>query len=157
MKLIHYSPEIIEYLEPITYDQNLSWRSKPIGLWVSVEHENSDMNWKEWCEGESFQLENLKYAHEITLKKDATIFYIKTPEELFSFTREYPYSTRTYDIEYDTYKLNWNKISEEYQGIIITPYLWECRLSIESSWYYCWDCSSGCIWDLTCIDKFELI
>ena len=39
-------------------------------------------------------------------------------------------------------------------GIIISPYQWDCRLALESGWYYGWDCSSGCIWDISCIQDF---
>lgn len=56
-----------------------------------------------------------------------------------------------------TYELDWLKVKQKYQGIIIAPYQWKCRMAQETKWYYGWDCASGCIWDLDCIDEFKLI
>jgi hypothetical protein len=158
MKLIHYSSELIESLEPRYYDQNLrKWQAKPNGLWLSVEDENVGYNWKEWCESEKFRLECLEFSYEIKLKENANVIHLKTSEDIFKFTKEHPLKTRDWDAEWDTYQLDWNKIREKYQGIIISPYQWKCRLALESSWYYGWDCTSGCIWDLNCIEEFRKI
>ena len=157
MKLIHYSSELIKSLEPRCYDQNQKWKAKPRGLWFSVESDDVDYNWKEWCEAEKFNLECLKFSFEIILKENANILHLKTEQEILEFTKEFPLKTRDWDVEWDTYQLDWNKIKEKYQGIIISPYQFECRLSLESSWYYGWDCSSGCIWDLNCIEEFTKI
>lgn len=158
MRLIHYSPRIIESLEDRPYYQeDLSWQAKPNGLWISVEGDKLGENWKEWCETEEFCVENLKHSYEILLKEDARILHLKTPEEIFEFTKKYPLRIRGWDADSDTYQLEWFEVKKKYQGIIISPYQWPCRLSLESCWYYGWDCSSGCIWDLKCIDKFTLV
>jgi hypothetical protein len=47
--------------------------------------------------------------------------------------------------------IDWQRVAEQHQGIIITPYQWECRYSID--WYYIWDCASGCIWDPDAIES----
>lgn len=155
MKLIHYSPELIEALDDRKYDQNnMPFHHKPNGLWISV---HGSCDWKNWCENENFSLENLRYSYEISVKKNANILYISTPEELYEFTKKYPFSTRQFDMDYDTYQIDWYKVKSKYQGIIIAPYQWDCRLSLESNWYYSWDCASGCLWDLKCIDKFERV
>ena len=156
MRLIHYSSEDIEKLETRSYDQNeFRWHAKPHGLWVSVEGENVGDNWKEWCEGEKFELECLVNSYEVMLKDDANILQLKTAEEIFEFTKKFPIKTRDWDAEWDTYQLDWNKVKSLYQGIIISPYQWGCRLALESCWYYGWDCSSGCLWDLTCIKEWK--
>ena len=153
MKLIHYANAEFS-LEPKEYDQELlTWKAKPNGLWVSVQGKD---DWKNWCESEEFRVENLAVSYEVKLKKNANICYLKSKEELFDFTKKYPSKTRVFDPDSDTYQLNWSEISEHYQGIIIPKYLWECRLALESSWYYGWDCASGCIWDLECIKEFKL-
>jgi hypothetical protein len=45
----------------------------------------------------------------------------------------------------------WDRLRERYQGLIVTPYIWERRLTMgngpDAMWYYFWDCASGCIWD----------
>ena len=48
---------------------------------------------------------------------------------------------------YDVYDIDWNRVAKKYQGIIITPYIWERRLTTTCTWYYGWDVASGCIWD----------
>ena len=50
------------------------------------------------------------------------------------------------------YMLDFLKVMDEYDGIIIAPYQYSCRLMNSSTaWYYGWDCASGCIWNLGCI------
>jgi hypothetical protein len=155
MLLIHYSKSIIESLDDRPYLQTeLSWQAKPNGLWISVEDEGSGYNWREWCIAEDFVVDRLKYSHQLILKPSAKIIHLKTPEEIFEFTKKYAAPTRFFDKEYDTNEINWDEVKKEYQGIIISPYQWDCRLALESQWYYGWDCSSGCIWDLKCIQEF---
>jgi hypothetical protein len=161
IKLIHYSGLHLDKLEPFTYDQKEKiYHAKPLGVWVSVEGDSSEDNisWKEWCISENFQLEHFKHSYEVILKDDANVLHLKTSDEIFEFTKKYPlplekgwYSWRSKD----TYQIDWVKVAEKYQGIIIAPYQWDCRLSIDCSWYYGWDCASGCIWDLDCIKEFK--
>ncbi len=158
MNLIHYSSEVIPKLEKREYSQSeLIWQAKPNGLWVSVEYDENipdNYNWNEWCKAQNFQIEELKYAYEIILKQDANILHLKTPEEIREFSRKYPLKTRDWDAEHGTYQLRWDVVKKEYQGIIISPYQWDCRLAVDTCWYYGWDCSSGCIWDLECVKEF---
>lgn len=160
MKFIHYTDSPIDVLEHREYSQEeLNWKAKPNGLWFSVEdvgkHPNN-YNWKEWCESEKYRTEYLEVSYEIILKEDAKILHLKTPEEITEFTKLYPLKTRDWDAEWDTYQLQWEEVKAKYQGIIISPYQWDCRLGLETSWYYGWDCSSGCIWDISCIKEFKL-
>lgn len=161
MKLIHYSSEIIDSLDERPYIQSdLSWQAKPAGLWISIEgmpNTPNNQTWKEWCEQEDFCVENLKYPYEISFKEQANILHLKTPEEIFEFTKKFPLKSRDWDAEWDTYQLDWDEVKSLYQGIIIAPYQWSCRLSLESCWYYGWDIPSGCLWDLKCIKEFKRI
>jgi hypothetical protein len=154
MRLVHYANEKFS-LEPKEYAQSeLSWQAKPNGLWFSVE---GPYDWKWWCTGENFNLENLAVSYELKLKENAKILYLETETEILEMAEKYPFKTRTWDADSDTYQLNWNDIKKEYQGIIIPQYLWACRMSQNSCWYYGWDCASGCIWDLDCIEEFKLM
>ena len=153
MRLIHYTKEKFS-LEQIEYAElQLSFQSKPAGFWVSVE---GPYDWEWWCKAETYNLENLVVSYEVKLKENAKILYLETETEIFEMAKKYPAKIRTWDAESDTYRLDWNEIKKEYQGIIIPQYLWECRLSQKSCWYYGWDCASGCIWDLSCIEEFNL-
>ena len=110
--LVHYASEKFS-LEPREYPQEeLSWQAKPNGLWVSVE---GDYDWKWWCEGEEYNLENLVVSYEVELKDDANILYITTADEIFNFAKEYPYLREQWNdpIGRDlcqTYELDWNKV-----------------------------------------------
>ena len=158
MKLIHYTDSPIQSLEPRDYSQkDLSWQAKPNGLWFSVEITErfpNNYNWKEWCEANSYRIASLDVSYEIILKEDANILHLKTEQEILEFTKEYPLKTRDWDAEWDTYQLEWDEVKKKYQGIIISPYQWNCRLALETCWYYGWDCSSGCIWNISCIKEF---
>lgn len=159
MRLIHYTNEKFS-LKPKEYPEyEIHWHRKPNGFWVSVEGES---DWKSWCEGESFELQNLVVSYEVKLKKDDKILYLKTASDILSFTKKYPYIRDQWDNPEGrricgSYEIDWLKVKENYQGIIIAPYQWDCRLSTKCSWYYGWDCASGVIWDLDCIEEFNLI
>jgi len=162
MKLIHYSDKIIEKIEDRSYTEtNREWYAKPSGFWFSVEGEECGINWREWCKQEDFYVECLKNPHEILLKENAKIIHLKTPNEIIEFTKKYPFLREQWNNVQGrrlcrSYELDWDKVKQEYQGIIISPYQWACRLSNDTVWYYGWDCSSGCIWDISCIKEFSL-
>ena len=120
--------------------------SKPHGLWVSVEDFEEDENWKTWCETEKFRVECLKYRYLVTINPKAKIIYLKTTEEITEFGKTYAWDGLLSD-EY-IYALNWDHLMSEYDGIIIAPYQWDCRFGSLTSWYYGWDCASGCIWNI---------
>ncbi len=158
MKLIHYT-DVPFSIEPRKYDQNdVYWKNKPRGLWVSIE---GKYDWKWWCEEEQFCLEDLTVSYDVKLKNDANILYLKTEEEILNLSKIYSFINPQWDNPegrriFGGYEVDWKKIAEEYQGIIIAPYQWKCRLAEPCSWYYGWDCASGCIWDLDCIKEFNL-
>ena len=83
--------------------------------------------------------------------------YLTTDEQVLNFAKLYPYAKSLWHNELDTHEIDWKKVKSKYQGIIIAPYQWSCRLNLDSNWYYGWDCASGCIWDLDCIKDFKLI
>lgn len=159
MRLIHYTNEKFS-LEPRKYDQSeLDWQAKPNGLWITVE---GPYDWKWWCEEEEYNLERLIVSYEIKLKEDAKILYLITEREILNMSIRFPYIKPQWDnpegqLICRTYEIDWKKVKEKYQGIIIPQYFWDCRLSEKSCWYYGWDCASGCIWDLECIEEFKLI
>lgn len=154
-RLIHYTNEKFS-LEPRDYDQHTrSWHTKPYGFWVSIEGEN---DWKDWCESEDFRVDHLAVSYEIELKENCNILHLKTCEDILNFTKTYPYLRSSLnDPDVAVYEIEWWKVKKEYQGIIISPYQWACRMELGTSWYYGWDCASGCIWDIGCIKEFKLL
>lgn len=159
MKLIHYTNKEFDLKCRDYSEDHKTWSPKPSGFWFSVEGE---YDWKWWCESEKFNLENLAIAYEIILKPDTNILHLKTEEEVINFSKQYPYIRPQWRNPIGlkicaSFELDWEKIKEKYQGIIIAPYQWKCRLHLDCNWYYGWDCASGCIWDLECIQEFKLI
>jgi len=165
-KLFHYSGNKVGKLQSNFYEKYKDYwpeegSMKPCGLWISVEESEDDYSWFEWCKGEKFRLENLRHKYFVTLACDAKILHLKSPEEIHRFSIKYaandPFDFDRASIfnrktEY-VYIISWKRVKEEYEGIIISPYQWVCRLSSDTSWYYPWDCASGCIWNL---DKVTL-
>jgi hypothetical protein len=158
MDLTHYDTEPITLNREHTYVQEKmrSWVDKPRGLWVSVDGED---DWKSWCENESFDLDGLKHAHRVVLTEDANVLHIADAQQFLGFVEQYSVPDPTWEERlnipnYDYVAIDWIKVADEYDGIIIAPYRWEFRLSF--MWYYGWDCASGCIWNLKVIKDFEL-
>ena len=127
---------------------------KPIGFWVSVEG-NGD-GWRDWCTEQHVFTDQLAYEHKITLAPDANILVLSSPAELLKLTDDYWHES---EINFGSHvmSLDWPRLAESYQGIIITPYIWSQRLEPRTFWYYGWDCASGCIWDLDAIANVELM
>lgn len=147
-RLVHFSTEPITELDPsYTYDR-AGYNFKPAGFWVSVEG-NGD-GWSDWCRGEQFRLDGLTYPHGVELDPAAAILRLTTADEIRAFTEEWRTKfdrTRPWVDTLDG--IDWGRLASSYQGIVISPYSWECRLEV--FWYYGWDCASGCIWDLSAI------
>lgn len=132
-----------------------SWKgSKPHGLWVSIEEELDPYGWKQWCYDEGFREDHFQFSYEIILKEDANILWLRTCEELDKFTVKYNIVS---EIFLSNLKLDWETVRDSYNGIFISPYLWERRLHPHTSWYYSWDCASGCIWNVDCIKEFKVV
>ncbi len=159
-KFYHYSSLPIESLDVDFYEDqkgNKRFASKPIGFWISVEDFEGDTNWKTWCIEEKFHLHGLKHKYLVKLKENARILYLSQVSQIKEFSLKYRKEKREYLYENFIYEIKWEDLQPEYDGIIIAPYQYECRLyTPETSWYYGWDCASGCIWNLDCIESFTL-
>jgi len=128
---------------------------KPSGFWVSDEDE---FGWSEWCRGEEFHLEALRYAFEVTIKPDANVLLVSGADNFLAFHERFAVHdlADAYYSVFDKGSPDWVAVAEQFQGIVITPYLWEFRLS-GYDWYYGWDCASGCIWDAEAIGSVTLL
>ncbi len=162
MKLVHFSSNPIKKVYSTPRDE-AGFGNKPNGLWVSDEE---DHGWRTWCNDNDYGHGEgaFDHAYEVKLAPNANILYIKNALELLKFTHEYKAKSpmngtragvvREYEIVYD---IDWPRVMEKYQGIIITPYIWELRLEMLTSWYYGWDCASGCIWDAEAVERIKLL
>lgn len=148
----HWDAAPVEFdrMRVYTLDENQSYRKyfKPVGLWFDV-----DSDWKRWCEGETFELECIATPHVLTFKPSANILRLKSSFDLSLFTEKYCRVPR-HERDRDSYAIDWPRVREEHDGIIIAPYQWECRMDL--MWYYVWDCASGCVWNLDCVEEFTV-
>lgn len=149
LMLSHFSDKRLSLDSLVALEQDAA-RFKPRGFWVSVDGPD---DWEGWCTSEGFRLERLAIRHRVTVTDAANILRMSCGAELDDFTRRYAG-------EWDSFrgnKIDWPKVAGDYDGIIIAPYVWSCRLDGPSSgWYYSWDCASGCIWNLDAIASIEV-
>ncbi len=167
-ELYHYTENPIEKLIPDFHpmiQEYMSPKAKPYAFWFSVEDYEGDENWKTWCQGEEFRLEGLAHRYKVILKSDAKILLLNNAQQVIDFGMKYQGNDQTdfnkWCCKYGhsgypyVYMIKWNEVCNEYDGIIIAPYQWSCRMEFFTSWYYGWDCSSGCIWNYDAIDRIE--
>jgi hypothetical protein len=145
--LTHYSHEHIDVVQPL-YSQLASASPKPRGFWVSID--SDPQNWRSWCETEDFHSYALEQVHDVALRADANILLLDSAAALDEFTEAYgePFHSITY--------IRWHRVAAMHSGIIIAPYQWSRRLNDRTGWYYGWDCASGCIWDVSVIERIAL-
>lgn len=145
MKLIHYADHEVSGFTPPTEAQKISY--KPRGLWVS-DDADSESNWETWCRGEDFALQRLTHVHEIEISGYGTIAHLRNARSLDAFHDRYkaePDWARGLNFAMEL--IDWRMVVADYQGIVISPYIWERRLDgPANNWYYGWDCASGCLW-----------
>ena len=126
-----------------TYPLYKDYHLKPHGLWYSI-----DTEWIEWCKDNqpSFIKPN-SFNLEINLNE---CIVISTEKELVDFNKEYTIES------YYKY-IDWNVVRKKFKGIEIRNYkeLYEYRYNFDYLWFSGWDVSSGCIWDLSIINKVE--
>lgn len=140
-KVIHYSCEEFE-LDDRGYHQRID--IKPSGLWVTNDNEN---NWKEWCIAEQFRLERLKYRTEYEISKNANLLILDTNIQFDMFNIKFSKTKYGFNI------IDWNEVARNWDGILIPNYFFQRRLDLDCSWYYGWDCASGCIWNTKVLRK----
>lgn len=152
MRLTHWSAEALPVLENREQEYaHTSEYAKPNGFWLS--DESAEMSWSTWCEENDFRRDRL--TTRIEFEVDMTnVLHLKTPSELREFAAHYNYPYRWGS--YVDYPIRWQNVAKDYKGILITPYQWECRLAEQTlTWYYPWDCASGCFWDVSCLTRIN--
>ncbi len=145
IRYFHWSREELDEIEPVSYEQSFI---KPIGFWVSV-----DNSWEKWCKYSRGPLG--KYCYEVFFDS-SRILSITGVEQLVEFIE----GSRVFE---DKEFPDWSVLAEKYDGIFIynyeeiqeeiyrryTPeYVW---------WFYGWDCSSGCIWNVDAIKNVKSV
>lgn len=118
---------------------------KPRGLWVSVDGEH---DWPSWCASEMPGWMEGVQRYRVHLVDEPRVLRISDVCGMEDFQRAWGRDCgRGWGDKY----IDWPLVAEAYHGIIIAPYIWPCRM--EMSWYYGWDCASGCIWNADAIAR----
>jgi len=122
--------------EKITFRNNPEQKIhfKPKGLWYGI-----GASWVDWIRNEQPDWEE-DYTHIINVDL-SKIKVIRNYQELIEFNDEY--GTK----EKSSADIDWMKVSKDYSGIEIAPYIYKARYDREVFWYYAWDVASGCIWN----------
>lgn len=147
MILTHFTKEPFTLDRSRTYEEKEEYIYKPHGLWLS--HESTDNGWKSWCKSEEFALERLKFERRFKII-EGDVLILRSLKDMRDFNDKY---TMYHDQVRSLTFIDWVKVKRDYKGLIITPYHWPLRLDMDFSWYYGWDCASGCIWDLSAIKE----
>ena len=135
--------------DPIELDPFCEYKQKPLckpsGLWFDV-----DGAWKTWCKHNDFREMTLKHCYEVIIPDSHDILKITNAEQLDDFTEMFRDRTQIAVVS-----LDWPTITQIFDAIVIAPYIWSRRLYISTTWYYGWDCASGCVWNLNGVSLQE--
>lgn len=137
-KLTHLSETDAGFISKVYDVTEKSGYMKPKGFWYGV-----DGDWQRWCESENYNVDEYKFIYDVDLGS-CNILKITNRNELLKFHNKYSIPQDNPYLCGDYSKINWLKVSEDYDGLQIAPYIWEERLNL--SWYYGWDCASGVVW-----------
>lgn len=150
MNLSHFSWKLVD--EMYSVEQVDALAAKPKGFWVSVDGED---DWPCWCTQEEFRDIQAQVHYRAVLSPEANIRYITSSAEMLEFDKEFGevlYPGSSCPSRY----VNWFNVSQQCQGIIIAPYLWDMRRN-GPDWYWSWDVASGCVWDSAAVASLELV
>ena len=147
MQLSHFTSEPIDAI--VSKSQKEDEYFKPRGLWVSVDGPD---DWLSWCRTEEYGDIDNKIRYKVGLNGNCNVLILSTSDQIKDFNKKYSFTPPAFrDFPGRMRYINWEKVANDYQGLIIAPYCWELRLDSDMSWYYGWDCASGCIWDGTAV------
>ena len=130
-------PDLKPYCTAVALPQDRLF--KPHGVWYS---DGQQDNWLNWCCGEDCQHFLRRYLYRLELDR-TSMLVLKTEQDLKDFTQQYG----THELGWEFVReINWPQVQQRFTGIEIMPYQWNSRLEPATSWYYSWDCASGCVW-----------
>jgi hypothetical protein len=148
MRLIHFSKSPLGEIRPAQQHRAREMRLKPNGLWLSDE---SDIGWSRMAP--AIDVELGRYQSLVTLAPAHNCLILSTPESILQLTLDFPNPRAGRGTQY----INWNRIAQEFDGLIVTPYqahlLWDrnCR------WFRLWVAAVGCVWNPAAIQSIEPI
>jgi hypothetical protein len=155
----HLSAKEIKTLRPAKLKPDGEPHLKPPGFWYEVND-----SWFEWCKvemphwvgladpstkGKKLPRDRQPYTLRYWVSvQEANLLYISDTTQFDEFVRIYGYD------RLDSARfmgrpdyIDWIEVANAgYDGVEISPYLWERRLE-GGLWYYGWDVASGVVWN----------
>jgi hypothetical protein len=103
---------------------------------------------------EQFCLDHLTCVHDVELVPNANVLILRSAEEIDRFNAEWTEHGNAGEMFFSY--IAWSTLRQKFDGLIVTPYIWDRRLAPNCMWYYGFDCASGCIWHPTAIRSITL-
>lgn len=126
-------------------------RDKPNGFWVSVPGSHG---WTDYLRETGMPVP--AHRHLIEIADDARILVLGTVDAILEFSRTYAGRSLWGETPVPGDSIDWDAVTERWQGIVIAPFQPTLRRDPRTCWYYGWDCASGCIWDPAAILRTSL-
>lgn len=140
MILNHYTAEPFTFDAQRTYQQEPVGNGKPHGLWLS--DDSGGNGWKDWCERENWG--SLTHRTQFETNTSGNLILIDDEYSLNVFELLYSRELAPAGSGYSYRGIDWARVTERFDGIVIAPYR---RIWPASVWYSAWDCDSACIWN----------
>ena len=150
MRLTHYSNDPFDLNPDYPYLQpNPHFLRKPSGLWVSVDE--AEYGWPEFCKDE-FHWPTLENPKKFELIDKSNVIIIENTHDLLQFQKVYQakYGHSEHPLWFEP-AVDWPRVAKDADGIIVNPY--ERYFDAPLPWHSRWDCSSGCIWNLSVLKE----
>lgn len=151
MTFTHFAKRYVSSVYDV--EQDAAPQSKPNGLWLSVDGED---DWPSWCRSEDFRVDKLTRGTRVALVPNPNVLFIRNEDALRAFTNRWAKNLPGLDLRGNLF-IDWRGVAEIVDGIVIAPYVYSCRLAMDTTWYYGWDCASGCIWKARAVASIEEI
>ena len=122
------------------------WQAKPHSgraFWIS--DESAERGWLDWCLSERFRWNCLRYYHHLTLRPDHNVLIVNEEVDFVRVNHQYRVVEDGLNGVQFMYGFRWDQFAKDYDGLIITPYMWMFRHESKHFWYNGWDCASGLI------------
>lgn len=149
---IHIDPE---KFNRISNGRHMYLNKPSGGLWCSPV--NSNYSWKDWCNGEGYNVGSLKTWTKFKLKETANILVIDSLVDLVRISKKYPLIP-PHPITFDRL-INFEDIEKDgYDGVLLTECgNSQCHLTGISIDLNAWDCESMVLFNLEHIEIEEMV
>ena len=133
------------------WKQNASF--KPDGLWVSHKFKMNKQSWLDWCYDNNFlkwidPCLNTYFSMDI---RKCKMLKLNTKNKIIKFNKKYK------AIKHGVVLIDWDKLSNKYDGVEFSPYFSEFKKDPEYMWYSAIDCSSSCVWNGQNIKNVKIV